>query len=98
MLSNYRLRSIHEFSEPWKNPNIALAIDPFEGNPIDWAQLARQNASSLYSIAPRLDFVSNQIRRAQGGSEETRLQVGRLSLRKPAIQSNRLISFWKRKA
>lgn len=29
-----------EFSEPWKNPNIALAIDPFEGNPIDWEQLA----------------------------------------------------------
>src|SRR5438876_433063 len=21
-----------EFSEPWKNPNAALAIDPFEGN------------------------------------------------------------------
>ena len=29
-----------EFTEPWKNPNIALAIDPFEGNPIDWEQLA----------------------------------------------------------
>jgi GH25 family lysozyme M1 (1,4-beta-N-acetylmuramidase) len=29
-----------EFSEPWKNPNVALAIDPFEGNPIDWDQLA----------------------------------------------------------
>jgi len=29
-----------EFSEPWKNPDIALAIDPFEGNPIDWEQLA----------------------------------------------------------
>jgi len=29
-----------EFNEPWKNPNIALAIDPFEGNPIDWEQLA----------------------------------------------------------
>ena len=29
-----------EFSEPWKNPNIALAIDPFEGNAIDWDQLA----------------------------------------------------------
>jgi len=29
-----------EFTEPWKNPNIALAIDPFEGNPIVWVQLA----------------------------------------------------------
>jgi GH25 family lysozyme M1 (1,4-beta-N-acetylmuramidase) len=29
-----------EFSSPWKNPNIALAIDPFEGNDIDWDQLA----------------------------------------------------------
>jgi GH25 family lysozyme M1 (1,4-beta-N-acetylmuramidase) len=29
-----------EFNEPWKNPNIALAIDPFEGNAIDWEQLA----------------------------------------------------------
>jgi len=29
-----------EFNEPWKNPNIALAIDPFEGNEIDWDQLA----------------------------------------------------------
>ncbi|HKP36910.1 MAG TPA: glycoside hydrolase family 25 protein [Pyrinomonadaceae bacterium] len=28
------------FTEPWKNPNIALAIDPYEGNPIDWDQLA----------------------------------------------------------
>src|SRR5258708_17108974 len=29
-----------EFNEPWKNPKIALAIDPFEGNAIDWDQLA----------------------------------------------------------
>jgi GH25 family lysozyme M1 (1,4-beta-N-acetylmuramidase) len=29
-----------EFSEPWKNPKLALAIDPFEGNPIDWDLLA----------------------------------------------------------
>jgi hypothetical protein len=29
-----------EFSEPWKNPNVALAIDPFEGNDIDWDKLA----------------------------------------------------------
>lgn len=28
------------FSEPWKNPNIALAIDPYEGNDINWEQLA----------------------------------------------------------
>ena len=25
-----------EFNEPWKNPRIAIAIDPFEGNSIDW--------------------------------------------------------------
>ena len=29
-----------EFNEPWKNPNVALAIDPFEGNDIDWDKLA----------------------------------------------------------
>src|SRR6266699_2373512 len=29
-----------EFSEPWKNPNIALGIDPYEGNEIDWDKLA----------------------------------------------------------
>jgi lysozyme len=29
-----------EFDQPWKNPNIALAIDPFEGNEIDWKLLA----------------------------------------------------------
>src|SRR2546423_6267657 len=29
-----------EFIEPWKNPNIALAIDPYERNDIDWDQLA----------------------------------------------------------
>src|SRR5438105_13155824 len=29
-----------EFREPWKDPKIALAIDPFEGNDIDWDELA----------------------------------------------------------
>lgn len=29
-----------EFNEPWKNPKIALAIDPFEGNDINWDLLA----------------------------------------------------------
>jgi lysozyme len=29
-----------EFSEPWQNPTIALAIDPYEGNEIDWEMLA----------------------------------------------------------
>src|ERR1043165_9115877 len=29
-----------EFSEPWKNPNVAIAIDPIEGNDIDWLKLA----------------------------------------------------------
>ena len=29
-----------EFNQPWKNPNIALAIDPYERNAIDWDQLA----------------------------------------------------------
>jgi GH25 family lysozyme M1 (1,4-beta-N-acetylmuramidase) len=29
-----------EFNEPWKNPNIAIAIDPYERNNIDWEQLA----------------------------------------------------------
>ena len=29
-----------EFNEPWKNPKIAIAIDPFEGNDINWDLLA----------------------------------------------------------
>ena len=29
-----------EFSEPWKNPKIAIAIDPYERNEIDWDLLA----------------------------------------------------------
>lgn len=29
-----------EFSEPWKNPNMAIAIDPYERNEIDWDLLA----------------------------------------------------------
>ena len=29
-----------EFHQPWKVPDIALAIDPFEGNEIDWELLA----------------------------------------------------------
>ena len=29
-----------EFNEPWKNPNVAIAIDPFEGNDIEWDKLA----------------------------------------------------------
>src|SRR5262249_28382490 len=29
-----------EFNEPWKNPNVALAIDPYERNAIDWDRLA----------------------------------------------------------
>jgi lysozyme len=29
-----------EFTEPWKNPNIALAIDPYQKNDINWEKLA----------------------------------------------------------
>jgi lysozyme len=29
-----------EFNEPWKNPNTALAIDPYEKNDINWDLLA----------------------------------------------------------
>src|SRR4026207_2167771 len=29
-----------DFYQPWKDPNVALAIDPFEGNDIDWELLA----------------------------------------------------------
>jgi len=29
-----------EFNEPWKNARVALAIDPYEGNDIDWEALA----------------------------------------------------------
>jgi len=29
-----------QFNEPWKSPKIALAIDPYEGNDINWDKLA----------------------------------------------------------
>ncbi len=29
-----------EFNEPWQNPNVAIAIDPYEKNDIDWDKLA----------------------------------------------------------
>ena len=29
-----------EFNSPWKDPNVAIVIDPFDGNDIDWDQLA----------------------------------------------------------
>lgn len=32
--------AINEFDEPWKNENIAIVIDPYEGNPIDWDALS----------------------------------------------------------
>src|SRR6185295_1404445 len=38
--SNPVLAQSAEFNEPWKNPQIALAIDPYEGNEIDWEQLS----------------------------------------------------------
>ena len=28
-----------EFNQPWKNPNVAIAIDPYERNDIDWDKL-----------------------------------------------------------
>lgn len=37
--SSYCFSQASEFNEPWKNPHVALAIDPFEGNAIDWEQL-----------------------------------------------------------
>jgi GH25 family lysozyme M1 (1,4-beta-N-acetylmuramidase) len=29
-----------EFEEPWKDERVAIVIDPFQGNSIDWEQLA----------------------------------------------------------
>ena len=29
-----------EFNQPWKNTDVAIVIDPFEGNDIDWDKLA----------------------------------------------------------
>ena len=29
-----------EFNEPWKNPKVALAIDPYEENDINWDKLS----------------------------------------------------------
>jgi GH25 family lysozyme M1 (1,4-beta-N-acetylmuramidase) len=40
LLSAQALAQSPEFNEPWKSPRVALAIDPFEGNDIDWDKLA----------------------------------------------------------
>src|SRR2546429_9683921 len=40
LVQPFTLAQSPEFNEPWKNPNVALVIDPFEGNDIDWEQLA----------------------------------------------------------
>ncbi len=34
------LAEISEFQKPWKNNNMAIVIDPYEENPINWEQLA----------------------------------------------------------
>src|SRR5881227_3628243 len=39
-IAQHALAQSPEFNEPWKNPNVALVIDPFEGNDIDWEKLA----------------------------------------------------------
>jgi hypothetical protein len=39
MISAVLAQSV-EFSVPWKNSQIALALDPYEGIEIDWEQLA----------------------------------------------------------
>jgi len=39
-LSQQVVAQAPEFNEPWKNPNVALAIDPYERNDIDWDALA----------------------------------------------------------
>jgi lysozyme len=31
--------SAAEFDEPWKNPEVAIVLDPFAGNSIDWDKL-----------------------------------------------------------
>src|SRR5437763_1546666 len=38
--SSSSLAQSPEFNEPWKNTSVALAIDQFEGNDIDWEKLA----------------------------------------------------------
>jgi GH25 family lysozyme M1 (1,4-beta-N-acetylmuramidase) len=40
LLSAQAVAQSPEFDQPWKNPKVALAIDPFEGNDIDWDKLA----------------------------------------------------------
>ncbi|HYV25603.1 MAG TPA: glycoside hydrolase family 25 protein [Pyrinomonadaceae bacterium] len=40
LAANSHFAQSPEFNEPWKNPNVALVIDPFEGNDIDWEKLA----------------------------------------------------------
>src|SRR5215470_16605758 len=40
VFSSAAIAQTAEFNQPWKNPEVALAIDPYEGNAIDWDQLA----------------------------------------------------------
>ena len=40
IFSSAALAQSPEFNQPWKNPSIAIAIDPYERNNIDWNKLA----------------------------------------------------------
>src|ERR1051326_790667 len=48
-----------EFKEPWKNPQVALAIDPYERNDIDWDKLATdKRVAAIIHRAPIADRVA----------------------------------------
>ena len=59
-----------EFSEPWKHPNIAIAIDPFEGNDINWDELATD--TRVVAIIHRATIGDRQDRKYAERRDEAR--------------------------
>jgi len=83
-----------EFSEPWKNREVALAIDPFEGNDIDWDLLATD--TRVVAIIHRATIGD----RADGNMPSARLKRSSAATsgvliiwESPATRSSRRISF-----
>lgn len=59
-----------EFNEPWKNPKVALAIDPFEGNDIDWDELATDRR--VVAIIHRATIGDRRDRKYAGRRDEAK--------------------------
>jgi hypothetical protein len=83
-----------EFNEPWKNPRVALAIDPFEGNDIDWNRLATDRR--VVAIIHRATIGDRADRKYAERRDEAKKLVTNgalITTESPAIRSSRPIFF-----